>query len=198
MLSRRLRPRALQMRETVAVERPSAAAMWLWVWRSRRQASTASAVASGVWLGNECGREERSRKPSTPSVRKRLTHLSTVFQLALNWRAASALESPLSTTARTMSSRPLGVSRALLWVSIRFVPRESLRFGDISFANRIEWTTSCKFTFRPRERGETIALAQCNPRSHRPDEWNKADGQAVNQHRQRRTDPEEIGELVLT
>jgi hypothetical protein len=33
-----------------------------------------------------------------------------------------------------------------LWVSIRFAPRESLRFGNISFAKRTEWTTSCKFT----------------------------------------------------
>src|SRR5262245_38461082 len=179
MASSRPRPRAVQMRETVAVDRPSLAAMWPWVWRLRRRASTVSAVASGVWLGNEWGRDGRSRKPSTPSSRKRASHLATVLGVVLNWRAASALESPLSTTARTMSSRPLGVSRALLWVSIRFVPRESLRFGDISFANRIEWTTSCKFTFRPRERGETIALAQCNPRSHRPDDWNKADGQAV-------------------
>ena len=43
----------LQMRETVAVERPSWVATWLWVWRSRRKASTASAVARGVWLGDE-------------------------------------------------------------------------------------------------------------------------------------------------
>src|SRR5262245_13041945 len=110
----RLRPRALQMRETVAVEMPSCAAAWLWVWRSRRKASTGSAEASGVWLGDEWGREDRSRKPSTPSARKRVTHLSTVFQLVLNWRAAWALERPLSTTARTISSRPLGVRQALL------------------------------------------------------------------------------------
>ena len=28
-------------------------------------------------------------------------------------------------------------------------PRESLRFGNISFAKRTEWTTSCKFTANP-------------------------------------------------
>src|SRR5215210_3963801 len=149
MAVRWLRPRALQMRETVAVERPSWAAMWFWVWRSRRKASTASAVASGVWLGEEWGLEDRSRKPSLPSARKRVTHLLTVFQVVLNWRAAWALERPLSTTARTISSRPLGVRQASLWVSIRFAPRESLRFGNISFAKRTEWTTSCKFTANP-------------------------------------------------
>ena len=41
-------------------------------------------VAAGVWPGNEWGREERSRKPSTPSARKRSTHLATVFAVMLN------------------------------------------------------------------------------------------------------------------
>ena len=45
--------------------------------------------------------------------------------------AAAALLSPCSTTERTISSRPLGVRRALLWVFIRS-PGESLTFGAIS------------------------------------------------------------------
>jgi hypothetical protein len=74
-------------------------------------------VAGAVWLGNERGLEERSRKPSTPSARNRPTHLATVFGVVLNWRAAAALLSPAA-TLRTMASRPFGVSGAFLWVFI--------------------------------------------------------------------------------
>src|SRR5205807_8833741 len=79
----------------------------------------ASAVASGIWFGDERGLEDRSRKPSTPSAQKRSTHLPTVFGVVLNWCAAAALDKPRSATARTISSRPFGVRRAFLWVSIR-------------------------------------------------------------------------------
>ena len=44
----------------------------------------AAHVAGGVWLGNERGLEERSRNSSTPSTRKRPTHLATVFAVVLN------------------------------------------------------------------------------------------------------------------
>jgi hypothetical protein len=37
-------------------------------WALTAQLSTASAVASGIWLGNERGLENRSRKPSTASA----------------------------------------------------------------------------------------------------------------------------------
>jgi hypothetical protein len=62
----------------------NAAAICLPVWRCRRKASTATHVAGGVWLGNESGLEERSRKPSMPSARKRSTHLATVPGVVLN------------------------------------------------------------------------------------------------------------------
>ena len=87
-------------------------------------------MAGAVWLGDERGRDARSWKPSTPSARKRLTHLATDSGVRLNWRAA-AFDSPQSTTARTIISRPLGVKSAFLRVS-HSVLRESLRFGDIS------------------------------------------------------------------
>jgi len=76
-------------------------------------------MAVVVWLGEESGLDERSRKPSTPSASKRSIHLATVFAVVLNWRATAALDSPQSTTARTIISRPLGVKGAFLWVSIR-------------------------------------------------------------------------------
>src|SRR5512144_3083383 len=82
-------------------------------------ASTAAHVACGVWPGDERGPEDRSRKPSTPSVRKRSTHFDTVFGVVLNLRAAPALVRPPSTMARTICSRPFGVRGAFLWVSIR-------------------------------------------------------------------------------
>src|SRR6266508_5678685 len=128
-----------RMRETLALEIPSSVAMCSWVRRSRRKLSTASHVAGGIWTGDERGLEDRSRKPPTPSARKRSTHLPTVFGVVLNWRAAAALVIPRSTTARTISSRPFGVRRAFLWVSIR---SSANRWGlaTSAFPVRIEWT----------------------------------------------------------
>src|SRR6266436_4479812 len=107
------------MRLTVAGDTPTLAAICLPVWRCRRNASIAEYVAGAVWLGKEWGREERSRNPSTPSARKRLTHLATVLAVVLKWRAAAALFRPPSTTLRTIASRPFGVRGAFLWVFIR-------------------------------------------------------------------------------
>jgi hypothetical protein len=107
------------MRLTVAADTPTSAAICLPVYRRRRKASTAEQAAGAVWLGEESGLEERSRKPSTPSARKRLTHLATVFAVVWNARAAATLDSPPSTTDRTIISRPFGVKGALLCVSIR-------------------------------------------------------------------------------
>src|SRR3981189_2203272 len=42
------------------------------------------ACGGAVSLGNERGLEERSRNPSTPSVRNRSTHLATIFGVMLN------------------------------------------------------------------------------------------------------------------
>lgn len=68
-----------------------ASAPWPQMAGSRRLECGASrglsrAVAGGVWLGDEWGLEERSRNPSTPSARNRLTHLATVFGVVLNWK----------------------------------------------------------------------------------------------------------------
>lgn len=49
----------------------------------------------------EWGLEERSRNPSIPSARNRLTHLATVFGEVLNSSAAAAWVSP-PPTARTV------------------------------------------------------------------------------------------------
>src|SRR5260370_34862016 len=89
------------MRLTVAGDTPTSMAMCLPVWRCRRKASTAVHLDGGVWLGNERGLEERSRNPSTPSARKRSTHLATVFGVVLNWRPAAASVTPPSTLTPT-------------------------------------------------------------------------------------------------
>ena len=73
----------------------------------------------------------------------------TVFGVVLNWRAAAAWVSLQSTTARTIASRPLGVRRAFLWLSIR------------SSANRFVWRHQ-----RPRsgpngQTGLLFGLARC-------------------------------------
>src|SRR6202049_1932763 len=119
------------MRLTVAGDTPTSAAICLPVWRWRRNASTTAHVAGAVWLGNERGLEERARKPSTPPVRNRSTHLATVFGVVLTWRAAAALLSPAS-THRTMASRPFGVREAFLWLVLSSLTR-TLTVLHISF-----------------------------------------------------------------
>jgi hypothetical protein len=127
------------MRLTVAAETPTSAAICAPVWRCRRKPSTAAHTAGAVWLGDECGLEERSCKPTTALARKRATHLATVFGVVLNRRAAAAFDTPPSITRRAIASRPFGVRDAFLCVSIRLL-RESLRFGDISVhgSNRMD------------------------------------------------------------
>src|SRR6266516_1144513 len=114
------------MRETLALEMPSSAAMCSWVRRSRRNLSTSSAVARAIWLGNEWGFEERSRKPSTPSARKRATHLPTLFRRRVVLSCRGGLGQPTIHYGAN-HRRPLGVRRAFLWMSIR------------SSANRYVW-----------------------------------------------------------
>jgi hypothetical protein len=75
-------------------------------------------VVGGVWLGDEWGLEERSRNPSAPSARNRLTHLVTVFGVVLKLIGRVCLAQPASTTLRTIASRPLGVKGAFLWTFI--------------------------------------------------------------------------------
>ena len=48
------------------------------------QFSIAARVAGDVWLGDERGLGERSRKPFTPSALNRSTDLATVFAVVLN------------------------------------------------------------------------------------------------------------------
>src|SRR5258708_13002041 len=105
------------MRLTVAGDTPTSMAMCLPVWRCRRKASTAVHLDGGVWLGNERGLEERSRNPSTPSARKRSTHLATVFGGVLNWRTAGGLRTPPLPPPVTIAPPPLWPRGAFLCCS---------------------------------------------------------------------------------
>jgi hypothetical protein len=67
------------MRLTVAAETPTSAAVCAPVWRCLRKASTVAQTAGVAWLGEECGLDDRSRKPSAPSASNRAIHLATVF-----------------------------------------------------------------------------------------------------------------------
>ena len=80
---------------------------------------------------SRCGRDERSCKPSTPSARKRASHLRAVRGQTPAARAAASGVCPL-TMCRTKSSRPCGVRRAFLWMFIRS-SGESLRSRNSSF-----------------------------------------------------------------
>ena len=118
------------MRLTVAGDIPISAAICLPVWRCRRNASTVAHVAAGVWPGNEWGREERSRSPSTPSVRKRVTHLATIVGDVELARGCGLAEPSFNNTAHHGLST-FGRKGAFLWVSIRFSANRWW-FGDFS------------------------------------------------------------------
>jgi hypothetical protein len=68
-------------------------AHWRAIWkagiRRRRSASTLATCAGGIWRGLRWGREERSRNPALPWVRKRATHLRAVRSLTAKAAAAS-------------------------------------------------------------------------------------------------------------
>jgi hypothetical protein len=132
---------ALKMRLTVAVETPTATAICWPVRRCRRKAATAAQTAGGAGLGEQCGRDERSRKPPTPSASNRSIHSPTVLGVVLNRRAAAAFDSPSSTTAPTLISRPLAVKGAFLSASIRS-PANHRPSAASAFTLQPESTTS--------------------------------------------------------
>src|SRR5262249_52259230 len=118
------------MRETLALEMPISAAMCSWVRRSRRKFSTASAVASGIWPGDESGLEDRSRKPSTPSAQKRSTHLPTVFGGRIELvRSRGFGHAAIRNGTHHFLSTFRG--QASILMGVHSVLRESLRFGNI-------------------------------------------------------------------
>jgi hypothetical protein len=90
------------------------------VWGRRAQGGPGTQwLVAGLLAWRSRGLEERSRKPCSPSARKRSTHLRTVSGAVLNpWTAIAALIPP-SATAPPTASRPFGVSSAFLGVSIR-------------------------------------------------------------------------------
>jgi len=69
-----LSPRCRKIRLTLAGEIASSLAICAPVWWCRRKTSTMSQVACGIWLGERCVSDERSRKPSMPAWRNRSTH----------------------------------------------------------------------------------------------------------------------------
>ncbi len=115
----RFMPRRPRMRKTVALDRPTAAAISPPVRRWRRSAAICSARGGGVRFGEECGRDERSCKPDTPSALKRFTHLRAVLRQTPMAVATAMGVCPSSRTRRTRISRPAGVSGAFLWMPIR-------------------------------------------------------------------------------
>jgi hypothetical protein len=96
----------------------------------------AAHVVGGVWLGDEWGLEERSRKPSIPSARNRATHSATVFGVVRYRRATVAMLSPSSTTARTFGSE----ERIL--VAVHSVLRIAEASTTSAFPVGTKWTTS--------------------------------------------------------
>src|SRR5258708_10508706 len=110
------------MRLTVGGDTPTLAAICLPVWRCRGNASITEYVAGAVWLGKEWGREERSRNPSTPSARKRLTHLATVLAAVLKGPGAAAPFSPPPSPPPPPPPPPPFSSGAVLFVIVLVFP----------------------------------------------------------------------------
>ena len=79
-------------------------------------------------LGEETGREDRSRKPSTPCSRKRRTHLAPFSE----WFVATRTHGPraIHNAAHHLLSTSWGQTGII--VGVHSVLRESLTFGDIS------------------------------------------------------------------
>jgi hypothetical protein len=99
-----------------------------------------SMTSCGVGWRSRCGRELRSSSPARPSTLYRASHLRTVRGKTPTANAAAFGACPLSTW-RTIRSRPFGVRRAFLWMSIRSL-------GEITEASQpsascvwTEWTT---------------------------------------------------------
>ena len=78
---RRLIPNRTNQRPIVVIETWCPCALSSrWIWRavhlrSRRQDSIRSTTSSGVWVGERCGAEDRSAKPTSPSSSNRRFHL---------------------------------------------------------------------------------------------------------------------------
>src|SRR4051794_34793950 len=88
----------------------------------RRSCAISWTRSSGVAVGLECGREERSTRPTAPSTRKRPTHLRAVRSLTSAAAAASVSDHCWSTTLPTSSSRFFRLRAALRWSFIRCPP----------------------------------------------------------------------------
>jgi hypothetical protein len=64
-------PIRLSQSETVESAKPRTSAIWAAVIRSLRSFSITATVLAASWVGERCGREERSRGPGSPSASQR-------------------------------------------------------------------------------------------------------------------------------
>jgi hypothetical protein len=112
----------LRIAETVEAGIASSSAISGPVMRRRRREAIAAIRSSGVRLATECGAEERSSRPSSPSRSKQRSHFETVRTLTPADAAASASFHPSSRTRLTMSRRLCGQVLALRWSFIRIPP----------------------------------------------------------------------------
>ena len=130
------------------------------------QSLDGGAVASGIWLGDERGFEERSRKPTTPSALKRATHLATVFGVVLNWRAACSLAQPVVHNGADHVLSTFGREASIV-VGVHSVPRRIVEVwrhqrsrsgpnGQPPESSQLVWSTSRKCLVEPGRKGEGI------------------------------------------
>jgi len=96
--------------------------------------------AMSLDLAMNWGLDERSRKPATPSMRKRSTHLATILGVVWKARAAAAFARPPSIPLPAIAYRSFGVRDAFSCMSIRFSANH--RGLATSATAQTEWTTS--------------------------------------------------------
>src|SRR5580704_16416483 len=111
-------PRRFSTRLTVAGETPTVVAISLPGMRWRRRLAMRSTTSGGVGWRSRWGRELRSCNPARPSCWKRSAHLRPVRGQTPTASLAASGVCPL-TIILASRSRPCGVRRAFLWMSIR-------------------------------------------------------------------------------
>jgi hypothetical protein len=115
-------PTRFSQADTVESASPSTSAICAAVMRNLRRLVIASTVAAESWPGQRRGRDERSRRPGSPSSRQRRSQRQTVRSVTPAASAAAATDQPRSRTLSTSSLLLFGQVRALTWSCIRCPP----------------------------------------------------------------------------
>src|SRR6516165_4648060 len=104
--------------------------------------ATVAHVADGVWPGNEWGREDRSRKPATPSVREAFNPFGDGLRRGVELARGSGMAQPAFNNTAHHRLSTFRRQRRIL-VSVHSVSlRITACLATSAFTAGAEWTTS--------------------------------------------------------